>query len=360
MITSTGICHAKPYTLRGGPSTKLGQRLFKGFGATPTSKEEYLLLSSKLDRDIFAQSVGNLWVPQQLVPPAFVEANYETLESPQRDRRRQMHNKDLQTELEYFSEDYDEEREMEPRPEPARAVTPLLRAASPRVVMKKGKELYQLRRQQDMGTFAVLLNFRFRRYTDDTLQILGLHEDQQISGFIHGLRTRSLVEHHSTDLPLTYNGPMEKITPGSKQERWPLMASQVIKEIVLKDQRNPPRTTTEDRKIKTGQLSHLVKGRKKEKAKSTDIPRGEDKKDKSTAPVEAPILMISIEKYTTKDTVSESMAYKERITFPLVTRVSNALVIIEVAVSERGRTSVHGQRKHMRGYLQTLLRETKP
>ncbi|GJR47750.1 hypothetical protein Tco_1315853 [Tanacetum coccineum] len=31
------------------------------------------------------------------------------------------------------SEDYDEEREMEPRPEPARAVTPPLRAASPRV-----------------------------------------------------------------------------------------------------------------------------------------------------------------------------------------------------------------------------------
>nr|GEV96439.1 reverse transcriptase domain-containing protein [Tanacetum cinerariifolium] len=34
------------------------------------------------------------------------------------------------------SEDYDEEREMEPRPEPARAVTPPLRAASPRVHRK--------------------------------------------------------------------------------------------------------------------------------------------------------------------------------------------------------------------------------
>ncbi|GKE21867.1 hypothetical protein Tco_1433379 [Tanacetum coccineum] len=33
----------------------------------------------------------------------------------------------------YFREDYDEEREMEPRPEPARAVTSPLRAASPRV-----------------------------------------------------------------------------------------------------------------------------------------------------------------------------------------------------------------------------------
>ncbi|GJT47927.1 hypothetical protein Tco_0974084 [Tanacetum coccineum] len=48
------------------------------------------------------------------------------------------------------------------------------------------------------------------RYTDDTLQILGLHEDQRISSFIHGLRIRSLVEHLSTDLPSTYNGLMEK------------------------------------------------------------------------------------------------------------------------------------------------------
>ncbi|GJZ76882.1 reverse transcriptase domain-containing protein [Tanacetum coccineum] len=48
------------------------------------------------------------------------------------------------------------------------------------------------------------------RYTDDTLQILGLHEEQLISGFVHGLRTRSLVEHLSTDLPSTYKGLMEK------------------------------------------------------------------------------------------------------------------------------------------------------
>ncbi|GJW32578.1 hypothetical protein Tco_0052610 [Tanacetum coccineum] len=52
-------------------------------------------------------------------PLAFMEANYETLESLLRDRRRQMRNNDLRTKLEYFSEDYDEEREMEPRPEPA-------------------------------------------------------------------------------------------------------------------------------------------------------------------------------------------------------------------------------------------------
>ncbi|GJV81943.1 hypothetical protein Tco_1517813 [Tanacetum coccineum] len=48
------------------------------------------------------------------------------------------------------------------------------------------------------------------RYIDDTLQILGLHEEQRISGFVHGLRTRNLVEHLSTDLPSTYKGLMEK------------------------------------------------------------------------------------------------------------------------------------------------------
>ncbi|GJX31949.1 reverse transcriptase domain-containing protein [Tanacetum coccineum] len=48
------------------------------------------------------------------------------------------------------------------------------------------------------------------RYTDDTLQILGLHEEQRISDFVHGLRTRSLVKHLSTDLPSTYKGLMDK------------------------------------------------------------------------------------------------------------------------------------------------------
>ncbi|GKC86207.1 reverse transcriptase domain-containing protein [Tanacetum coccineum] len=48
------------------------------------------------------------------------------------------------------------------------------------------------------------------RYTDDALHVLGLHEEQHISGFIHGLKTRSLVEHLSTDLPSTYKDLMEK------------------------------------------------------------------------------------------------------------------------------------------------------
>ncbi|GKE55870.1 hypothetical protein Tco_1495055, partial [Tanacetum coccineum] len=49
------------------------------------------------------------------------------------DRRRQIRNEDLRTELEYSSEDYDEECEMESRPERNREVTPPLRTRSPRV-----------------------------------------------------------------------------------------------------------------------------------------------------------------------------------------------------------------------------------
>nr|GEU71254.1 reverse transcriptase domain-containing protein [Tanacetum cinerariifolium] len=48
------------------------------------------------------------------------------------------------------------------------------------------------------------------RYTDDTLQILRLHKEQRISGFVHGLKTRSLVELLSTDFPTTYKGLTEK------------------------------------------------------------------------------------------------------------------------------------------------------
>nr|GEZ45041.1 hypothetical protein [Tanacetum cinerariifolium] len=71
--------------------------------------------------------------PNPVISLAFVKANYEALESLLRDRRRQMRNNDLRTELEYFNKDYNEEREMDPRPEPTRAATPPFRVASPRI-----------------------------------------------------------------------------------------------------------------------------------------------------------------------------------------------------------------------------------
>ncbi|GJR32663.1 hypothetical protein Tco_1108895 [Tanacetum coccineum] len=71
--------------------------------------------------------------PNPMISPDFVEANYEVLESLLRKQRRQIRNEDLRTELEYFSEDYDEEREMEPRPGITREATPSLRPRSPGV-----------------------------------------------------------------------------------------------------------------------------------------------------------------------------------------------------------------------------------
>ncbi|GJS67432.1 hypothetical protein Tco_0681996, partial [Tanacetum coccineum] len=53
--------------------------------------------------------------PNPMISPAFVEANYEILESLLRERRKNIHNEDLRAKLEYFSEEYDEEREMELR-----------------------------------------------------------------------------------------------------------------------------------------------------------------------------------------------------------------------------------------------------
>ncbi|GJW63989.1 hypothetical protein Tco_0115873 [Tanacetum coccineum] len=81
----------------------------------------------------FTYRASTLTGPTFMISPAFIEANYEILKSLLRDRRRKTRNEDLRIELEYFSEDYDEEREMKPRPERTREVTPPLCMRSPRV-----------------------------------------------------------------------------------------------------------------------------------------------------------------------------------------------------------------------------------
>nr|GEV78069.1 ribonuclease H-like domain-containing protein [Tanacetum cinerariifolium] len=72
-----------------------------------------------------------------MISPTFIEANYEVIESLLRERRRHMRNEDLCTELEYFSEKYDEEMEIKPRPTRAREATPVLQAASLRIRRQK-------------------------------------------------------------------------------------------------------------------------------------------------------------------------------------------------------------------------------
>ncbi|GJW65612.1 hypothetical protein Tco_0117496 [Tanacetum coccineum] len=86
------------------------------------------------------------------ISPTFLEENYEILESLLRERRRQIRNEDLRTELEYFSEDYDEKREMEPRPKPHREATPTLQLRSPRSIDKRALIKEEYDRLESSGT----------------------------------------------------------------------------------------------------------------------------------------------------------------------------------------------------------------
>ncbi|GJY67859.1 hypothetical protein Tco_0470841 [Tanacetum coccineum] len=64
--------------------------------------------------------------------PTYVEANYKALKSLLRERRKQIRNEDICTEQDYYNEEYNEEREMEPRPARAKETTLVLRTGSPR------------------------------------------------------------------------------------------------------------------------------------------------------------------------------------------------------------------------------------
>ncbi|GKE37729.1 hypothetical protein Tco_1461134, partial [Tanacetum coccineum] len=74
-----------------------------------------LMTITKQDLFKWDQHASNSANPDPMISPKFVEANYEVLESLLRERRRQICSKYIRTKLEYFSEEYDEEREMEQR-----------------------------------------------------------------------------------------------------------------------------------------------------------------------------------------------------------------------------------------------------
>ncbi|GJT85145.1 hypothetical protein Tco_1066862 [Tanacetum coccineum] len=91
-----------------------------------------VFIATTPENTIFAYHASTSANPNPMIIPAFVEENYEILESLLREQPRQICNEDLRPELEYFSEDYDEEREMEPKPEPHREATPTIRPRSKR------------------------------------------------------------------------------------------------------------------------------------------------------------------------------------------------------------------------------------
>nr|GEV78608.1 hypothetical protein [Tanacetum cinerariifolium] len=142
--------------------------------------------------------------PDHVTSPAFVEANYEILESLLRDRRRKVRNEDLHTELDNYSEEYDKEREMEPRPARMRETTHVLRTGSLRVRRHRGKVI-EFKEAPNMDIIKVGRESDGKRPLKRKWK-----KEQRISSFVHGLKIRILVEFLSTDLPTTYKGLTEK------------------------------------------------------------------------------------------------------------------------------------------------------
>ncbi|GKD93237.1 hypothetical protein Tco_1373074, partial [Tanacetum coccineum] len=337
-----GIHYAKPYTLRGGPSTKLEQRLFKAWQLNNHSKNSSI--SSKPDHAYICTISGAIYGGKE-----------------------QWGSKELKVEGKAGSKGILKgERPLEeaPRGNGGQSVNlpPLLAAHFGRG--ENGQPL-QSSLTSAYGGQTLSNNIGGNLPSnDDTLQILGLHEEQRISGFVHGLRTRSLVQHLSTDLPSTYKGLMEKTYTWLKQERGqknkdrfspyrgpnhgllPSLSKSLMEILATKKAARsfePPskmfwkylRTQIQEA-VNLGQLSHLVKGIKKERTKSSDTLKGESKKDKRTAPSEAPILMVSRESYIAKSLAQENTDYGgKKIIFPLVAKVNNAPVIIEAKIFGR-------------------------
>ncbi|GJX47848.1 hypothetical protein Tco_0273038 [Tanacetum coccineum] len=94
--------------------------------------------------------------------------------------------------------------------------------------------------------------------------------------------------------------------------------------------------------IKSGQLSHLVKGIKKERVTASENQRVEGKKDKGTVPAKAPILMIRKDESYMKNNVLEGFTSEgKEITFPSRGSNSSALVIIKAKIFGREVSRVH-------------------
>ncbi|GJR09900.1 reverse transcriptase domain-containing protein [Tanacetum coccineum] len=142
-----------------------------------------------------------------------------------------------------------------------------LHFSQPKKFTKTHLVVHNIKQREGESTRAFIT-----RYTDDTLLILGLHKEQRISGFVHGLRTRSLVKHLSTDLPSTYKGLMEKTYTWVEARETP--------------------QNSDLRGCKLGSTFAPRKRNKKERTKSSDTPQGESRHDKGKAPAETPILMV--------------------------------------------------------------------
>ncbi|GJW07953.1 reverse transcriptase domain-containing protein [Tanacetum coccineum] len=175
------------------------------------------------------------------------------------------------------------------------------------------------------------------RYTNDTLQILGLNEEQRISGSIHRLQTRSRVKFLSIDLPTSYKGLMEKTYT------W-IEAKEVVTNGTPNDRRENSKRFKRDSSWDNNKGNRrdipfsYHGGIKKGKTRVSDTQQGIKKENKETTPVEAPVLMISRHYQTQKmKSARELINRLGEITFPLVSGSNNSsdLVIIKARISGR-------------------------
>ncbi|GJR67512.1 hypothetical protein Tco_0013577 [Tanacetum coccineum] len=157
----------------------------------------------------------------------------------------------------------------------------------------------------------------------------GRYQTWSLNQEIPNMPTRSLVEHLSTDLVSTYKGLMEKTytwieareveTNGAPSDRSENLersnksfgkitedrkagtSSPLIEELIMdfflacpksQEKSLPHKRSQIEEVVRTGQLSYLVKGIKKERANAFENQQVKGKKDKGTTPNEAPILMI--------------------------------------------------------------------
>ncbi|GKC10572.1 reverse transcriptase domain-containing protein [Tanacetum coccineum] len=199
--------------------------------------------------------------PNPVISPAFVKANYEAFECILRDRRRQRRNNDLRTELEYFSEDYDEEREMEPRPKPTRAATPPLRIASPRI-RRRGERIVGFegaqRAEGKVGSKGILKGEGLQKKHPEEMEVkVGQALPNTIGGNLLSNEKVAKTFEQPPRLPGA-NWSKDKTRYYHFHEDYGHETNQCRE---LKHQI--------EEAVKSGQLAHLVKGVKEKKEKTT-------------------------------------------------------------------------------------------